>query len=194
MERFDCRRSVYSLMGSLGIYRLQGSLIEAELESYLCALALVQEELSTLWRDMYIQTASEETVARYERLLSLPFNHKLTRERRRELIIYRLSVAQSDFTHEGMLASLRAAGLHSQLIEHPAEERLEVVFLELLGEFTTLDKLKAMIGKMLPAHLEYELVIGEMTWVDFEEKGWDCDRFDERDFTWEEFDLAGDML
>ena len=80
MERFDCRRSVYSLMGSLGIYRLQGSLIEAELESYLCALALVQEELSTLWRDMYIQTASEETVARYERLLSLPFNPKLTLE------------------------------------------------------------------------------------------------------------------
>ena len=110
MERFDCRRSLYSLMGTLGIYRLQGSLIEAELESYLCGLSLVREELSALWQDMHIQTASEETIARYERLLSLPFNPRLTLERRRELIIYRLSVAQSDFTHEGMLASLRAAG------------------------------------------------------------------------------------
>lgn len=179
----------------LGLYRLGSqSLIDCELEAYAAGLDLFFQRAGELLRGALVLTAEPPALNRYESLLGFIPNQSLGLQARRELILYRLSVAPYDFNLAGMLGSLRAAGLEAEIREDYAREFLSVSSLEYLDHFVDLDDLKKKARAMLPAHLETDFDIGFMTWDLFGgvDRSWDS--LDTVDSDWNQAEMFGHLL
>lgn len=185
-------QNIYTALAPLRLYALNsGGLIDSELAAYDAAFAVVEQLLDEVLARAFVQTASGEALARYEKLVGLSPRQKLADATRRELVLYRLAVAPFDFHREGMASSIRAAGMEAELVEHPAAEALTVRCREILDPSLDLDSLTASVRAMLPAHLAAEIDIGSLTWDRFDAADPDWDDWDAADMTWTAFDLDG---
>lgn len=185
-------KHIYRQLDGLGIYALDGSsLVDCELLAYDAAFAVLEELLEEIRLQAMIQTSTGEGLRAHERLVGLGQREGLSDDIRRDLILYRLSVAPFDFTAEGMVRSMRAAGLDGQLTEHSPEERITVRSNAFIDRFEDLDSLKARLSEMLPAHLDWEFDTGYLTWDMFDSREVVWDRWDGLDFTWDMFDVDG---
>lgn len=183
---------VYEALRPLGLYRLgQDSLVDRELAAYGAALEAFENAVETAARQHFVQTASGEALARYETLVGLAPRTGLDDETRRALVLYRLGVAPHDFHREGMLGSIRAAGMEAELGEDVEKEALTVRCLRVLDPSLDLDQLKESVRGVLPAHLLSEFDMGDLTWDLLESAAVTWDRWDETDLTWTDFDLNG---
>ena len=177
------------LLAPLGLYQLgAGGPLDAELAAYRTGFAIIEQAAAQLLQDTFVQTASEEGLARWEYLLGIPLRRGVKEETRRERILSSLAISPTDFTSQGVLNSLRGAGLAARLVEYPAEQRLLVIGEGFIGGFDTIYDVMRSAYRMLPAHLEAEFDIGGMTWLQFEELYPDWDSFDEQLKDWEDFD------
>lgn len=184
--------TLYSLLEPLGLYRLrQNTLIDAELAAYNAGLSLFEAALENLRLQAFVQTATGESLAFYEKLVGLQERPGVELSTRRQLILYRLSTSPYDFTLKGMARSLQAAGLEATIIENFPDESLTIISRQLIDQFTDVDAVKASADTMLPAHLKAEYDIGTMTWDMFDTADPAWDEWDSLDFTWNEFDLDG---
>ncbi len=180
-----------TLLAPLGLYRLGGAeALDAELAAYRAGFALFEQAAHRLLEDAFVQTAGEEGLAGWERLLGIPLRRGVEPERRRERILSSLAISPTDFTPHGILTSLRGAGLAARLEEYPAQQRLKVIGEGFLGGFDTIYDVMRSAARMLPAHLEAEFDIGGMTWEQFEERYPDWQSFDLQLEHWESFDTA----
>jgi hypothetical protein len=176
--------SVIENLAALRLYNLRsGSLVHAELAAYDEVFILLEEMLAGILRDAFVQTAQGEALRRFETLVGLPARSDVSAANRRELVIYRMSVAPYDFTAVKMLNSVRAAGVEAEIIEDAQNERLHVNSHALIDPTLTIELARERLEALLPAHLEWELDFGFTT----------ADDFDSLDLTWNEldaFDLA----
>lgn len=183
---------IYRALAPLRLYRLEeNSLIDRELAAYEAAFAPVEKRMEEAGRQGAVQTASGEALARHERLVGLTPRLTLEEKTRRELVLYRMGAAPFDFSREGMLSSIRAAGMEAEIREDPAGEEIAVRCLGVIDATLDLDSLKAGVRTVLPAHLPAEFDFGELTWEMLEETGITWDDWDGADMTWTEFDLNG---
>lgn len=184
-----------SLLAPLRIYRLgAGSRIDAELRAYAAALEPVERLLDQIEREAFVQTAAEESLRRYEAMVGLSERRDADPQSRRELVIYRLSVAPFDFTVPKMLDTVRAAGIEARITESPADEKLLIQTRDLIDPTLTMEQAQARLETLLPAHLEWELDFGTLTWNLFDEMNPDWNSWDAADFLWEDFDTAGHRI
>ena len=187
--------ALYSLLKPLGLYRLeQDSLIWCELQAYEAAFEVLEELLSEIRGQSFVQTATGQGLVRHEKLVGLQERGGVSLENRRELVLYRLSTSPFDFTPDGMVSSVRAAGMDAVIIQNYDHESLTIISKRLIDDFLDLDAVKASLSTMLPAHLGAEYDIGVMTWDMFHEWDGTWDEWDEMDFTWSHFDLDGHNL
>jgi hypothetical protein len=184
LTRSDSISNIIENLTALRLYNLQnGSLVYAELAAYGEAFLILEEMLGNILRDAFVQTAEGEALHRFEALAGLPARADVSAASRRELVIYRMSIAPYDFTAKGMLSSARAAGIEAEILEEPPIERLRVSSLALIDPTLTIDLVRERLESFLPAHLDWELEFGFTT----------ADDFDSLDLTWNEInalDLA----
>lgn len=184
--------NLYEALEPLRLYALHThSLVDRELAVYGKALSGVEELAADLMRQTFVQTATEEDLARHEKLVGLVERQNAQLDARREMVLYRMGVAPQDYTVAGLTASIRTAGMVARLEEHPREESLLVHCQELLDQSVDLDWLKREVAAMLPAHVEFQFDIGVMTWDLFDTGDVSWDHWDATGMTWTEFDIHG---
>lgn len=183
---------LYRLLEPLHLYALRrDSLIDCELGAYAAGFALLEDLLEEIGRQAHVQTADGDGLLLHEKLVGLQQRGGVELADRRDLVVYRLSVAPFDFHRNGMLRSVRAAGMDAEIAENPQEESVTLTSRRLIDGFTDLEGVQRSVRRMLPAHLEAVFDIGELTWEQFETAGATWDEWDEKDFTWTGFDLDG---
>lgn len=188
----DALEQLYKALAPLGIYSLRsGSRIDGELAAYAAGLELVNEKMRKVLRGVFVQTAENDELLHHEKLVGLAPKTGMTATDRRALIMYRLGVAPFDFTKEGICNCALATGMEIELVEYPGEERMDVRCIGLSDQMLDLDVLKEKVRGVLPAHIECEFDIGEMTWDMFEASGSDWNAWDSKGMTWIEFDING---
>lgn len=187
-------QNCYHILEKLKIYQLhQNSFIDAELAAYNVAFQLVEESLTNLQHSAFIQTADEEALARYEKLLEMPTSNS-SLSIRRTLIINRLAVAPYDFTSQTIYHSVKACGIDAVIYEMPFQEKITIQILEYINPDINLEYLQNSLEKMLPAHLEWTFDYGILTWDMLEHQVSSWNFWDEKDFLWNDFDKDGDQI
>ncbi len=183
--------SLYTKLEPLKLYALrQNSLVDCELKTYETELLHAQKKLKELLAAAFVQTADAAGLLRHERLVGLGDRPEIDLETRRELVLYRRSVAPFDFNLNGLVNSILAVGMQAELIEDCAGEKLTVISRRLLDRFLDLDSVKQSLFTMLPAHLEIIFDVGHMAWDMLDAKDCAWDDLDGLGRTWEEFDLG----
>lgn len=191
----DSLERMTGAMERLGIYALRcQSLVDRELAAYDAGFAAAQKVLDDILRGAFVQTAAGDALERHEAMVGLSPRQELDDDTRRALVMYRMGTAPLDFTKEGILNSIRASGMEAELIEDTANEAVTVKSIRIIDKSLDLDRLMAGIDAMLPAHLEYQIDMGEMSWDMFEMSGASWDEWDGKDFVWNDFDLYGHII
>lgn len=182
----------YQLLRPLHLYALSGNtLVDAELAAYDAGFALVEDALNTLVRETLIQTATGYGLSLREQIMGLWLRRANSNEKRRELLLYRLSVAPNDYNLVGMHSSMRAAGLNAKIVEDIPNERIRIIEDGYISDFENIDAVLEDIRHMMPAHLDADFEIGNYTWAEFETACVICDEFDAKDVTWGKLDIDG---
>lgn len=182
-------------LGALRLYRLTGeSLVERELQSYEAGFSLVEEALEEILTAGFIQSCDGAQLGRWERLLRVPDGGSLPERNRRDILLAKLAIRPTDQSVEGIRTSLRAVGLETRVEENPPLGNVVLRDGEITGEYPSLDALKRQVYAMMPAHLEADFDIGILTWGMFDGKDLSFAALDERDFTWEWWELNGEKL
>ena len=84
MPDSDCRKRMYGRMRSLRLYQLgEGSLVRAELESYLDVLEPMLAAIRAVQQDALLQSCSEQRLMAFERMLAIPINGNIPLEEHR---------------------------------------------------------------------------------------------------------------
>ena len=107
MPDSDCRKRMYGRMRSLRLYQPgEGSLVRAELESYLDVLEPMLVAIRAVQQDALLQSCSEQRLMAFERMLAIPINENIPLEERRQIAVSKMSIGPSDFHREGLEKAL----------------------------------------------------------------------------------------
>ena len=184
--------SCYALLRPLRLYSLSGeTLVDAELMAYDAGFSIIESRLTTLYNEAFIQTAEGYGLSRREQMLQLWQRPQSNITKRRELLIYRIAVAPNDYTLEGIISSVKAAGLNAHVLEDIPNGRIKIIEDGFISDFENIDAVKDEVRYMLPAHLDADFEIGNFTWEQFEASGVSFDNFNAKDITWAKFDIDG---
>jgi len=181
--------SVRENLAALRVYNLtEESLVSAEIAAYDTAFKILEDKLAEINRDAFVQTAEGDALRRYVSLVGLPPRRDVSTASRRELVIYRMSVAPYDFTATRMLGSARAAGIEAEITEDPPGERLRVDTHAIIDPSLTSDLARERLESLLPAHLEWELNFGLSTWEHFDSLDKHWSKIDDLNLKWQQAD------
>jgi len=187
-------KNIYRMLRPLSLYMLNGqSGVDCELMAMDSGFALLENELSTLFAESFVQTAGSFGLRLREELLQLPMSSQFSIEAMRERILYRLAVAPTDFNLEGIQNAMRGAGLDAVIEEFPGEYKIKVEGETFVSD-SFFDSLKEDVLKMLPAHLFVDFEIGNLTWSAIDSADNSFGQLDSMDFDWYTFDLRGHLL
>lgn len=183
--------SMKSKLAPLCFYDLTpGSLISAELEAYGVAFSLLYSLMDKIVKDSHIQTAEADAIKKHEELVGISSRGDIADKTRRELVIYRTSIAPYDFTAEKMLSSVRAAGIDAVITEDYENEKLIIDSLSLIDPTLTPQISDLRLQNLLPAHLAWELDFGFTDWLDLAALDYSWDNLDLIDADWDNADIT----
>lgn len=188
----DCRKRIYERMRSLQLYRLEaGTMVRAELESYLSVLEPFWQQVGRVCADALISSCSRQRLEQFERMLGIPINPNISLERRREIAASRMSIAPSDFNRAGLEKALDAAGIRAVVQDRPGTGTLVVQANEIADSNLSLDEAKQAFYSLMPAHLEAEFVTGGLDFSQFEQLGKSWAQLDALDKNWSQLEMMG---
>ena len=102
MPDSDCRKRMYGRMRSLRLYQLgEGSLVRAELESYLDVLEPMLAAIRAVQQDALLQSCSEQRLMAFERMLAIPINENIPLEERRQIAVGKASYQIGSYNGDG---------------------------------------------------------------------------------------------
>lgn len=183
-------REIYALLAPLGLYKLNGSsLVDHELAAYGQVLGHIEEAISRLVADIFVQTASGGRLDEWERLLRLPNGSSLQAEQRRKRILHHMAVSPLSFTPSGITDSLRGVGMEAVITEDTSQRSLHITCLSFMGDYGNIYEMMAAAGKMMPAHLAFYIDTGGVDWSSFEEFFASWQDFDQMDNNWQQLDI-----
>lgn len=140
------------LLQPLGLYSLsENSIVAAELSAYNAGLSLIEDEINLLKRELFIQTAQDFGLKIWESINGSIMSN-LPLEKKRELLIKKLSVTPRDYTLQGIERSLSAMGIHTQLYDID----LGILYVDISGcdiPNLTHNKIVQMCERVVSAHL-----------------------------------------
>lgn len=190
----DCRRRMTERMRSLGIYRLaqeERSLVECELESYLCMLEELQQQISSVEQDILPDRCSQKRLEEWERMLSIPVNPGISIEKRRKIAGSKMAIGPNDYHREGLERALDALGIRAKVEEMPGQEKMIVTAQEMADSKMTLDQAKQAFFALMPAHLEADFVTGGLSFEEFDALDKSFEQLDRLDKSWSELEMMG---
>ena len=175
------------LLRPMGVYRLEGTVNGAELESIGAALDAVQERLEAIHREADLTTAGNEGLALVESLFSRRPVTEDT-ERLRAALAALLRVGGDSFTLRAINDNLAGCGLNAVASEGTAPQTVEVRFPEVPGIPEGYEEMRKIIEDILPCHLAVEYVFWYMTWAVMEERLGTWEGVESLGLTWEELE------
>ena len=186
--------NIYKTLSKLKIYNLKGKYINAELSAYKIGFEYIENKINETLKGAFVFLAEDSQLKNFERLLLLPSTKNATIENRREMICSRLGINKNDYTIQGITKAIRSIGFDAKVIEVCENGKIKILNKGFLKEYDSLDAIKNAMIKVLPAHLDFELDIGVLTWNMLEEKDLSCIEFENNNFNWEQIDLNGHNL
>lgn len=158
-----------NLLAPLGVYRLEGTVNGAELESLGLFLDAVQEKLEDIHRQADLTTAGEEGLAKIEALFSRrPVAGDM--EGLRTALAALLRVGGDSFTLAAINDNLAGCGINAVVSEELEPQSVTVRFPDVAGEPEGFAEMKAIIEEIIPCHLAIEYVFWYITWAEAEAK------------------------
>lgn len=190
MADLSCRERMYSRMRSLRLYNLEeGSLIRAELDSYLDVLEPLQQKILAVQQDALVQTCSEERLMAFERMLAIPVNQNIPLQERRQIAVSKMSIGPSDFHRTGIEKALNAIGVSATVEEEPGGGTITVTATGLADSQMTLDQAKQAFEALMPAHLLAEFVTGGISFAEFDSLDKTFTQLDEMNKSWSQLEM-----
>ena len=149
----DTMYSMLSALRGAGYDPKEGGGVLAELSAYDAVLAPLTAAADRLLQNLFVETAEEVMLYRWEELFC-PQLPETTAENRRAMLLHRGSVTQEDISCEVLTEHLPAACLRGRVQEQP-DGTLLVQAEELFG--ATEEQAEHFLSLYLPAHLEFTL-------------------------------------
>lgn len=173
-----------------GLYTMTGSSpAEWELAAFGAGFALLEERFDRVLGDLFVDTASEEMLARWEKLFR-PQPSTGGLEDSRDTVRQRFAVHPDGFTPQAVKNMLPGAGVRGLLLEKGTS--LVVVLGRLLG--VNKEEANQELSQLLPSHLPWEWD-ESITWVALDAYSGSFRQWDEAGFAWSQFDqLTRDNL
>lgn len=173
-------------LGAIRLYDTDAPNLNAELRAYGDELDRMEAELDELLPERFLQTAGDRGLSAYEEMFG-PARRELTNEERRRLLLLRVTLGGGDFTPAGIRQALDSFGLDYVIAEFPAHDRLNIIA---QTEYTKAQQklIRQETQKIIPAHLEYQLVFNTLTWAQLDARGLTFAALDQENLTWEQID------
>ncbi len=185
----NCFESMVALLRPVGAYSLKpGSLVYCELLSYYEGLKLIEEELSALRREGFIQTAEDYGLRRWEEIIRSTAMESDSLQSRRDVVLYTLGRMPVDFNRSGMVRGLRSLGLAANITEDTAAQTVTVDVQAYTGTLKNYEDVLRRVCDILPAHVGIRLNMGSVTWDLFDAQEQSYDERDAADLTWDAFE------
>lgn len=182
--------SVYeSMTGALSavkLYDVTAPDLSAELGTYAAELERLYVELDGLLDERFLLTAGEMGLSAYEELFG-PAMHGGDTDERRRLLMLRLTLGCGDFTPAGIRQALDSFGMEYVISEFPAYDRLNIIAQSDHSKARQ-NFIKRETAKMIPAHIEYQLVFNTASWSELDARDMSWTELDGDGLTWEQID------
>lgn len=172
---------IKQLLRPLGVYKLEGSYLGAELECIGAALDRMEEELERVQREMCLTTAREQGL---EQMASLFVRRPVTQqpEQLAQALAALMRIGEDSFTCQALNSTLSGCGINAQVREAGEVNTVDVRFPQVPGIPEGFDRIRTLVEDILPAHLlvRYmfwyqswqQLEDRQMTWQDLQELKW----------------------
>lgn len=180
--------SMIKKLSPLKVYDLsEGSVIYAELAAFSAGLDILRESLDEMLKEGFIGTAESYGIENTERLVG-NVRDDLDLNKRREMLVKRLSLCANDFTPAAFKQMLVLMGVEGEVCEYPFLQRISLDLSE--GEYTQAQRewIVSQAKALLPAHLEWDVVFGGFSWADADSAGNTFHELDAKGYTWETID------
>ena len=166
----SCARYLKEMLAPLRVYRLEGTLNGAELESIGMALDGPARALEELERGVFLTTAESWGLDRVESLLRRrPVAQ--TPQSRREALAALLRIGGDSFTLAAINDNLRGCGVNAVVSETDTPGNVEVRFPNVPGIPDGFKEIREILEEdILPCHLLIRYVYWYITWAILEER------------------------
>lgn len=169
-----------------GLYDFQNTTVNCEISAYAVEIERLDSLLNRMLNEAFFQTASTYGLTNYE-LIYGPTMDNLPLNKRRDMLIKRESICRKDFTLSGFDKALTSFNLDYVIDEFPRFNRV-MVYAE--GDYTEAQKewIRSQVEKILPAHLEWQVLFNSISWDELDEKDMTFTEIDALDMSWDDFD------
>ena len=173
-------------LGAVRVYHADAQHLDAELSAYGGELDLTESELDALLPERFLLTAGDGGLSEYEEMFG-PARRDLSLSQRRRLMQLRLNLGGGDFTPAGIRRALDSFGLEYVIAEFPANNRLNIIA---QTDYSKAQQkwIRQETGKIIPAHLDFQLVFNTMTWSQLDARSMTFAALDNENLTWEQID------
>ena len=172
-------------IAAVRIYDTSAPHLSAELLAYADELDRLCAELDELLPERFLLTAGDRGLSAYEEMFG-PARTGDPDERRR-LLRLRLTLGGGDFTTAGIRQALDSFGLTYVIAEFPRFNRLNIIA---QTDYTKAQQnfIRRETAKIIPAHIEYQLVFNTLTWNELDARDKTFHALDQENLTWEQID------
>lgn len=179
-------QSMKRAMLPLGIYRKNAENLTNELKVYADEIERLYTEIDALIPEGFITTATGIGLKEYEELFG-PEQDSLSPQTRRERLLGRMNLGEGDFTPAGIRKALDSFGLEYTISEFPTLNRLNIVA---QTDYSKAEQtfIKEEVEKIVPAHLEFQLVFNTLTWSELDARDKTFAQLDSDDLEWDQID------
>ncbi len=178
--------SMKKALNDTGLYDFQNTTVDCEISAYSVELERLDSLQNRMLKEAFFQTASTYGLTNYE-LIYGPIMDNLPLQKRREMLIKRESINRNDFTLSGFDKALSSFNMDYVIDEFPKFNRI-MVYAE--GDYTQANKewIRSQVEKILPAHLEWQVLFNSISWDKLDAKDLTFTAFDALDMSWDDFD------
>ena len=172
----------------LGVYNLaESSLVYKELSVYATVLDRLTEQISTLEKEIFVQTATDFGLSSWEEIWGLP-RTDLSNEKRREMIMSRCSLNYNDFTPLSLSKLFNAIAFPATFVEDAEHFCLYISSDKSKYSMPQRQWIAQEIEEFIPAHLQVYIDFRTIDWDDIDNKKHTFYTMDGMGYTWEEIE------
>ena len=173
-------------LSAIRLYDTDAPQLSAELSAYADELERLYGELGEILPDRFLLTAGDRGLRAYEEMFG-PARSGSTLEERRRLLHLRLTLGGGDFTPGGIRQALDSFDLDYVIAEFPRFDRLNIIA---QTDYTKAQQrfILRETAKIIPAHIEYQLVFNTMTWSELDARSLTFAALDQENLTWAQID------
>lgn len=178
---------LWALLRPLGPYRALGKYTAGELAGEGRALDGAEEQLESLEREAFLDTAEDWGLERIEELLvRRPVAG--TPQGRRKALAALLRIGGDSFTLAAVNDNLKGCGINAVVSETADPGVVEVRFPDVPGIPDGYGTLRKIIEDILPCHLQVDYVYWYITWAMVEERFGTWGAIEAGGYTWEQLE------